>query len=30
MRGSRPVLRGAECEIPSAYSPLEIRVFSNS
>ena len=27
MRGSRPVLGGAEGEIPSVYSPLKIRVF---
>jgi len=30
MRGSRPVLGGAEGEIPSAYSPLESRVFSGT
>ena len=28
MRGSRPVLRGIEGEIPSVYLPLKIRVFT--
>ena len=29
MRGSRPVLGGAEGEIPSVYPPLKIKVFSS-
>ena len=28
--GSRPVLGGADGEIPSVYSTLDIRVFFNS
>jgi hypothetical protein len=30
LRGSRPVLGGAEGEIPSVYSTLKIRVFFGS
>jgi len=30
VRGSRPVLGGAEGEIPSVYSALEIRVLFSS